>query len=279
MMAHPLSDIFPLMDDAELRELADDITAHGLRELIVVHAGQILDGRNRYAACRLAGFEPVTEDFRSGATDAELLAYIASRNLHRRHLKPSQRALVAAKLVSTAHGGDRKSDQAASLPLDGATRKNGISHAQAAKALGVSERTVRDAKLVVDEAPEGEVHKITRGEKSVSRAAKELRQTKSAALEETEDGTKFVETVETLCREMDAVAARIRDLKGSPFSYSIGWEPAAAQVEAARKTLWQGRPAHVCPYCRGPGCQACHQTGRVKRSTHDAGKTAKEGGQ
>jgi ParB-like chromosome segregation protein Spo0J len=279
MNAHPLSEIFPAMDADELRVLANDIKAYGLREPVVVLDGQILDGRSRHAACELAGVEPETADYRGGTTPAELLAYVVGKNLHRRHLDTSQRALVAAKLVSTAHGGDRKSDQAANLPLDNAAGINGISQAQAAQALKVSERAVRDAKLVLDAAPKEEVREVERGEMAVSRAAREVRKKKKkrpARPNEVDGGKEFVRTVETLCHDMDRIAARIRSLKGSRFSYSMGWEPAAAQVEAARKTLWQGRPTHDCPYCDGAGCQPCHQTGRVKGSTYHSGKEAKE---
>jgi len=49
--------------------------------------------------------------------------------------------------VAGHHGGDRRSDQAANLPVDS------ISQPQAAELLNVSERTVRDAKLIDREAP------------------------------------------------------------------------------------------------------------------------------
>ena len=53
---HPLAECFPMLSDSELQELADDIKANGLRQKIMMHESQILDGRNRYAACRIAGF-------------------------------------------------------------------------------------------------------------------------------------------------------------------------------------------------------------------------------
>jgi ParB-like chromosome segregation protein Spo0J len=94
---HPLANLFPMMDDAALGELAGDIREHGLREAITTDAaGAILDGRNRYRACRLAGVEPRFEIFRGD----DPVAFVASRNLHRRHLTDDQRRMVAAKLVS-----------------------------------------------------------------------------------------------------------------------------------------------------------------------------------
>jgi ParB-like chromosome segregation protein Spo0J len=51
---HPLANLFPMMSDAELDLLADDIVAHGQAETIKLHRGMVLDGRNRYTACRAA---------------------------------------------------------------------------------------------------------------------------------------------------------------------------------------------------------------------------------
>lgn len=54
--AHPAADVFPMRSDEEIKELADDIREHGLREPVVETIdGRILDGRARLAACDLAG--------------------------------------------------------------------------------------------------------------------------------------------------------------------------------------------------------------------------------
>jgi hypothetical protein len=50
--------LFPRLSDDELQALADDIRHNGLLNPIVTLDGQILDGRNRLAACKIAGVQP-----------------------------------------------------------------------------------------------------------------------------------------------------------------------------------------------------------------------------
>lgn len=161
MKFHPFAEVFPKLADAELRELADDIKAHGQREKIWTFKGQILDGRNRFNACVLAG---VTAKFRPfKGTDAEALALVVSANMVRRHLTDSQRASAAAKVAGLSHGGDRRSDQAANLPVE--------TQASAAEKFGVSERSVRAAKKVQEKGSKALNDAMDRGDISVSRAA------------------------------------------------------------------------------------------------------------
>lgn len=92
-------------------------------------------------------------------------------------------------------------------------------------------------------------------------------------------GAVFVDDVGALCREMDRVNGRMKELKSSPFAYTIHFDSAISQVDAARKTIWQGRPAYHCPYCERegevrPSCTACKGTGKVKKTTYDSGKEA-----
>ena len=95
---HPFADIFPMMDEAALAELAADIKAESQREPIHLWQDQIIDGRNRYAACKLAGVEPIFKKIEFPGGDAEALAYVVSRNLKRRHLNAQQRADTIRKM-------------------------------------------------------------------------------------------------------------------------------------------------------------------------------------
>ena len=89
---HPFANLFPLLGDDELRELADDIKLHGQRETGITHRGFVLDGRNRYRAALLAGIGFSARAFEGSDRDA--LDLVISLNLKRRHLTPSQRAMI-----------------------------------------------------------------------------------------------------------------------------------------------------------------------------------------
>ncbi|MFD7645104.1 ParB/RepB/Spo0J family partition protein [Kitasatospora sp. NPDC059795] len=87
-----------MLDDEELQALADSITEHGLQHPIVLDVnGRLLDGRNRLAACELAGVEP---EFTTYEGDADAYAFFV--NARCRHITKGQLAMVAAK--ASLHG-------------------------------------------------------------------------------------------------------------------------------------------------------------------------------
>jgi hypothetical protein len=111
---HPLADIFPLMQGEEFDALVADINANGLRERIDKYRGKIVDGRNRYRALLQLGIDPSADEkkyFRNviyrhpmgggfaPCDDASVLAYVVSKNIHRRHLTADQKRDLIAKLI------------------------------------------------------------------------------------------------------------------------------------------------------------------------------------
>jgi len=54
MKIHLRAEMFPMMPEEELAELAEDIRENGLIHPIMLDTdGQVIDGRNRLAACKL----------------------------------------------------------------------------------------------------------------------------------------------------------------------------------------------------------------------------------
>ncbi len=95
LKAHPFAALFPHLPPEELAHLARDIKERGLLEPIILYQGLILDGRNRYRACQLAGVKPRLEEFDPKSAKRTPEEYVLSRNLRRRHLSIGQKAAIA----------------------------------------------------------------------------------------------------------------------------------------------------------------------------------------
>jgi hypothetical protein len=159
MEFHPLANLFPMLEAPQAGAFADDIKANGLRQVIVTFGGKILDGRNRYLACREAGVNPRFKEF----TGDDPLSYVISLNLTRRHLTESQRATVAAK-IATLPDGQRQVGKFAGVP----------SQAQAAAMMNISERSVRSARQVLENGTPEMIASVEQGRLKVSTAVRQI---------------------------------------------------------------------------------------------------------
>lgn len=162
---HPLAEIFPMLGNGELKDLAEDIKATGLQTPIVIFEEKILDGRNRYAACKLAGVEPAFERYEG----SDPLHHIISLNLHRRHLSESQRAMIAGKIANLKHG--QRADEMQSLNIKTLPP---VTQKEAATLLNVGKSSVEKAQRIMREAPE-KIKDIETGKKTVNKAMQEIK--------------------------------------------------------------------------------------------------------
>jgi hypothetical protein len=98
---HPLADKFPRMEGKELNDLVGDIRWNGQRQPIDVYEGKIIDGITRALVCYRLGIEPKYNVIPAGAFSkpGSLEAYIASQNIHRRHLTAEQKRKIIAELL------------------------------------------------------------------------------------------------------------------------------------------------------------------------------------
>jgi 16S rRNA G966 N2-methylase RsmD len=178
---HEVAQIFPLLDDRELQDLAEDIKRNGLLRPIELLNGRILDGRNRLRACELSGVQPnyKSVDLELQQLGISALEYVVSLNLRRRHLRPGQQALVAAAALPL-HVKEAKARSRANLRIgniipDGVKmHARGRSDHTLAKLFCVSARYIRMADVLRRESPRL-ADGVMNGDHTLSRAMRQLR--------------------------------------------------------------------------------------------------------
>lgn len=172
--AHPLAEVFPLLDEdsKDFIDLASSIGIHGVLDPIVLTRDmRVLDGRNRLRAALQALHPTDTEHaprfvfFDELPIDHDALdeaGYVAAKNLHRRHLTDDQKAAAAAAIYHGHKAAANESRKKHLIP--GAIHRGGQTsptkkstqrtREKVQEAAGVSERKARQALAVVEEAPE-----------------------------------------------------------------------------------------------------------------------------
>lgn len=162
---HPLCTLFPRMSGDEFDALVADITANGLQNPIVLFDDMVLDGGNRYRACQVANVEPRFQAFAGG----DIVQYVLSANLHRRHLAQGQVAAITSLAQdwnkAQPRGGDRRSDQSRSNDFDTVEKR--------AAAAGVHRDTQMKADKVAKASPEL-AKKVAHGEISLPKAIEQI---------------------------------------------------------------------------------------------------------
>ena len=160
---HPLAELFQPLEGEAFDALVVDIKANGLRNPITTYDNKVLDGQNRYRACLAAGVKPLFDHYDGD----DPLGFVLSMNVQRRHLEEGQRALIAANVANMRQGA--RTDLA-QLPAPVPE----VSQAEAAKKLNVSERSVRNAKAVLDSG-DAELIDAVKAGASLRKAAETVR--------------------------------------------------------------------------------------------------------
>jgi hypothetical protein len=164
LQAHPAALLLPAMSSTEYAELRKDLRVRGLLIPIMMYEGKVLDGRNRLRGCLDEGITPRFEEY---AGD-DPIGYVLSMNVRRRHLDPSQLAMVAAKAkalyaaqaaaaqeASRAKPGEKANARATVPGRQPSQKHQGTANARAAAAAGSSEKSVERASTVLSKgAPE-----------------------------------------------------------------------------------------------------------------------------
>ena len=235
---HPFANVFPLLDDDDLGTLTEDIRENGQREPVILYDGKILDGRNRYRACVELGI-PAIFDHSKASNDEEALRESVSRNLRRRHLTASQRAMIGADLLpmfeamakqrQIQSGVDYGAGQnvVANLRQPFEDRAPAASH-QVAKVAQSSARSVQIAKNVKADGVPELVSAVRAGDIAVSRAEE---------VSKLEEGIQ--REVVARVKEGEKASEVVREVKGGVpkallMSESNEWYTPDQYVDAAR---------------------------------------------
>lgn len=180
---HPAAEFFPLMSEAELKELAEDISANGLVDPIVLWMKDdklLLDGRNRLDAMALAGLLGVNKhgdlcDVKSSNliklqvfNDGDPYAIAVSFNVHRRHLTSEQKRQLLAKLFKVD---PEKSNR------------------QVAKTIGVDDKTAAKVRKDLERTAEIPQLKKTKGKDGKKRPAMKRSKVTEVALADHDPAT------------------------------------------------------------------------------------------
>lgn len=133
---HEHAEYYPMLSEEQLDELAADIQENGQRDPITVTSdGILIDGRNRWEACKRIGIEPKIE-----VQDVEDVgAFVRSRN-ERRHQSTGSRAMSTA--LSLEHDGKRKNGRWERGSVNGESAITGWAH------------RMKEAGLVLDLLPD-----------------------------------------------------------------------------------------------------------------------------
>ncbi|MCU4119332.1 ParB/RepB/Spo0J family partition protein [Variovorax sp. N23] len=158
MKQHPLSSAFPSMASDEFEALKDSITNIGVQDPITLYQGMVIDGWHRFTAANEVGAECPTVEL----GDVDPVDFVRAKNKNRRHVTAGAWALVEVSLSAW-----RNSGRVAST----GHRVPGSTNAEMAERAGVSERTIKQAKVVQEKAAPKVKEAVKTGEISVKRAA------------------------------------------------------------------------------------------------------------
>lgn len=292
---HPVCALFPSMAPAEFKELVEDIKRNGLLEPIVTHGSWIIDGKNRLAACEEAGAAP---RFSEWDGKGSLVAFSLSKNLKRRNLTASERAVIAAESLPIfqqeaksrqeaqgergKEGGRGKAKPLASPDAKGSDE--GKAARDAAEVAGVSRAQVERADELKRKDPP-KFAEVKAGKKTVGQAHRELKEEEAAQAQQAPpmDGLGRPVTIEKLhdvfrseefgdiLRDMGRIKRSVMALCGTPLGAFIHPQSIETDIGNVIRHLRASRPYTVCSYCRDAGgCKACRKQGWVTKDVHEA---------
>jgi hypothetical protein len=156
---HPAAELLPMMSDEEFQIMCVDVAQKDfLRPVLIGRDKMLIDGRNRLQVEWALELDPSIEE----VSLEDVLGYVLSENVVRRHLTVGQRAMIGEKIANLPKGVRSDSRMWLSEP---------ITQEQAAKQLNTSITAIKQARVVRGWAKE-EVEAVEAGTESLEQAYK-----------------------------------------------------------------------------------------------------------
>ena len=204
---HPIANCWRLIEGDDFDNLVRDISANGLHNPIVLYEDKILDGRNRYRACELAGVDPqfiaygswddpriersIVED-QNGSTDYKYSITIGASSdddddidedtvIYAEYFGPLEDPIAFAKSLNDMRRHDNESQRAITAAKLATLPKGSNQHTamavsiptqeEAASMMDVSVDSVQRARIILDKGADELKDAVERGEVSIRAAA------------------------------------------------------------------------------------------------------------
>lgn len=246
---HEASSEWPLMGGAEQEALAQDIKARGQEHPVYLYGGKIIDGRNRYMACkRIAAPCRFVNWY---GDEADIPKLLLSLNEHRRHLSVDwlrRRRMERLEQISgMLDEGMSKREIAAAVGVSPSQAGRDIKAAGGTRRRATSKRkTEPPVKDSADRVVPERLRDLF-GDGTLADAAAHISSVLLSLDAE--------HTVETVAQKAEQHAHFLF------ASFSKYVDEAVYALSAAVELLEGAKPSLVCLDCLGEGCDGCKQAG------------------
>lgn len=177
--------LLPELDAETYTALEKDISANGMIDPIVVWNGYIADGHNRYSICKAHRVADVETKELHKETKSEVMQWIVDHQFGKRNLKKSEQVMLLAKVEEQiAKEAEAKVVESgklygkghpkvtANLPQPNEEKKrNDTTAGQMAKKIGVSEKTYRAMRTIVQKGTPKQIARMDKGGRGNSASA------------------------------------------------------------------------------------------------------------
>lgn len=177
--------LLPELDAETYTALEKDIMANGMIDPIVIWNGYIADGHNRYSICKAHRVAEVETKELHKETKSEVMQWIVDHQFSKRNLKKSEQVMLLAKVEEQiAKEAEAKVVESGKLygkghpkvtanlpqPNEG-KKRNDTTAGQMAKKIGVSEKTYRAMRTIVQKGTPEQIARMDKGGRGNSASA------------------------------------------------------------------------------------------------------------